>query len=56
MSEFKDKNDVWVFKDGQLKMLFTDLYSIKDSVKKLYPQDSKGKKPPLSLKPVFKIV
>ena len=44
MPEFKDKNDVWVFKDGQLKMRYTDLYSIKDSVAKLYPKDSKGKK------------
>jgi hypothetical protein len=44
MPEFKDKNDVWLFKDGQLKMMYTDLYNIKDSVEKLYPEDSKGKK------------
>ena len=44
MPEFKDKNDVWVFKDGQLKMLFSDLYNIKDSVEKLYPKGSKDKK------------
>jgi hypothetical protein len=44
MPEFKDKNDVWVFKDGQLKMLYTDLYNIKDTVEKLYPEDSKGQK------------
>jgi hypothetical protein len=44
MPEFKDKNDVWVFKDGQMKMLFSDLYNIKDSVEKLYPKDSKAKK------------
>jgi hypothetical protein len=42
--EFKVKNDIWVFKEGQLKMMFTDLYSIKDSVKKLYPEGSTGKK------------
>jgi hypothetical protein len=44
MPEFKDKNDVWVFKDGPLKMYFTDLYSIIDSVAKLYPEGSKAKK------------
>jgi hypothetical protein len=44
MPEFKDKNDVWVFKDGPLKMYFNDLYSIIDSVAKLYPEGSKAKK------------
>lgn len=44
MPKFKVNNDIWVFKEGQLKMLFTDLYSIKDSVKKLYPEGSTGKK------------
>jgi hypothetical protein len=44
MPEFKDKNDVWVFKEGQMKMLFSDLYNIKDSVAKLYPKGYKDKK------------
>ena len=44
MPEFKDKNDVWVFKDGQMKVLFSDLYNIKDSVEKFYPKGSKDKK------------
>ena len=44
MPEFKQKNDIWLFRDGQLKIMYSDLYSIKDSVKKLYPPDSKGKK------------
>ena len=42
--EFKDKNDIWLFRDGKMKMLYTDLYQIKDSVEQLYPKDSKGKK------------
>jgi hypothetical protein len=44
MPEFKDKNDIWVFRDGQMKMLYTDLNNIKNSVEKLYPEGSKGKK------------
>ena len=38
------KNDIWKFKAGQMKILFSDLYNIKDSVKKLYPESSTGKK------------
>lgn len=44
MPEFKVKNDIWKFKAGQMKILFSDLYNIKDSVKKLYPESSTGKK------------
>ena len=42
--EFKDKNDIWVFRDGQMKMLYSDLQHIKDSVEKLHPKGCKGKK------------
>jgi hypothetical protein len=44
MPEFKEKNDIWLFRDGQLKIMYSDLYSIKDLVEKVYPADSKGKK------------
>jgi hypothetical protein len=44
MPEFKDKNDIWVFRGSQMKMLYTDLYNIKDSVEKICPKDSKGTK------------
>ena len=44
MPEFKDKNDIWVFRNGRLKILYSDLYTIKDSIEKFYPEDSKGKK------------
>ena len=44
MPEFKDKNDIWVFREGQVKMLYTDLEKIKDLGEKLYPKDSKGTK------------
>lgn len=42
--EFKDKNDIWLFKDGQMKILYSDLYHIKNSVEQLHPKGSKGKK------------
>ena len=42
MPEFEDKNDIWVFREGQMNLLYTDLYKLKDSVKKLYPKNSNG--------------
>ena len=44
MPEFKDKNDIWIFRHGQVEMLYTDLHKIKESAEKLYPKDSKGTK------------
>ena len=44
MPEFKDKNDIWLFRDGQMKMLYSDLQNIKNSVEQLHPKDSKAKK------------
>ena len=44
MPEFKDKNDIWVFREGQMKILYSDLYSIKDVAEKLHPKESKDKK------------
>lgn len=44
MPDFKYKNDVWVFREGQVKIQYTDLYKVKDSVRVLYPKDSIGSK------------
>ena len=44
MPEFKDKNDIWLFKDGQMKMLYTELHNIKNSVEQFHPKGFKGKK------------
>ena len=44
MPEFEDNNDIWVFREGQVKILYSDLYKVKDSVKELYPADSNGSK------------
>ena len=51
--EFKDKDDVWLFREGPLKILFSDLYSVKALVEKRYPDSSKGMKRPSSRKRVF---
>jgi hypothetical protein len=42
--EFKDKNDIWVFRDGQLIILYSDLYYLKNSAEKFYPKVSKAQK------------
>lgn len=42
--DFQEKNDIWLFREGHLKMMYGDLYNIKEMVAKLYPPDSKGKK------------
>jgi hypothetical protein len=44
MAEFKDKNDIWFFKDDHLRIMYSDLYSIRDMAKRLYPEEAKGKK------------
>ena len=44
MPEFKSKNDIWVFRKGQMEFSFTDLNKIKDLAGKFYPMDSKGTK------------
>lgn len=42
--EFKDKNDIWVFREGRMNILYDDLYTIKDTVEKFHPEESKGTK------------
>jgi len=44
MPEFKNKNDIWLFRSGQIKMAYADLYSIKNLVKEICPKNSKGAK------------
>ena len=44
MPEFKDKSDIWVFRDGQLIILYSDLYDLKNAAEKFYPKVSEGKK------------
>ena len=44
MPEFKNKNDIWVFRSGQIKMSYADLYTIKNLVEEICPKNSKGTK------------
>jgi hypothetical protein len=44
MPEFKNKNDIWVFITGQIKMAYTDLYVIKNIVEEICPKNSKSAK------------
>ena len=44
MPEFKDKNDLWVFRSGKVKMMHADLDNIIEFAEKLYPSDSKATK------------
>jgi hypothetical protein len=44
MPEFKSKNDIWVFRKGQMEFSFTDLNKIKDLAGKFYPVNSNGTK------------
>ena len=44
MSEFKNKNDIWLFTSSQIKMAYADLYTIKDLVAEICPKNSKGTK------------
>ena len=53
MPEFKNKNDIWVFTSGQIKMAQTDLYKIKSLVKENYPKDFKETKTAIVVKNDF---
>jgi hypothetical protein len=44
MPEFLKKNDIWVFRVGKLQILYADLYKIKDTVERFFPQCAKDKK------------
>ena len=53
MSEFRNKNDIWEFRSDQIKMSYTDLYTIKDLVEKICPKNSKGNKTAIVVKNDF---
>ena len=44
MPDFDNKNDIWVFRSGQIKMAHTDLYAIKSLVEEICSKNSKGSK------------
>jgi len=44
MPEFKNRNDIWAFRSGQLKMSYADLYEMKNLTLKICPKNLKGTK------------
>ena len=40
-SGIPEKNGIWVFREGQEKFSYDDLYSLKDLIKENYPKDVK---------------
>jgi len=53
MPEFKNKNSIWAFASGQIKMAHTDLYRIKSLVKRNCPKDRKATKTAIVVKNDF---
>ena len=44
MPEFNDKDDIWVFRGGQMKTHYSDLYTIKGVAERLHLKESKVRK------------
>jgi hypothetical protein len=44
MPQFKDKDDIWVFRKGQMKIHYSDLNTLKGVAEKLHPEESNGRK------------
>jgi hypothetical protein len=40
MQEYPEKNDIWVFRDGPIRLYYDDLYNIRDFLKQNYHEDS----------------
>jgi hypothetical protein len=38
LPEFPEKNDIWVFHDGPVKLTYVDLYRLKDFIQENYPE------------------
>ena len=44
MEEYREKNDIWVFRDGPVMLLYDDLYKIKNIIKEHYLKNAKRNK------------
>jgi hypothetical protein len=44
LPEFSEKNDMWVFQEGPIKLTYVDLYKLKDFVREIYPKNVKRSK------------
>lgn len=38
--DFPEKNDIWIFHDGPVKLTYADLYRLKDFIKENYPENA----------------
>ena len=38
LPEFPEKNNIWVFNEGQIKLNYEDLYKLNDYIKEIYPE------------------
>ena len=44
LPEYQEKNDIWLFRDGNVSLDYSDLQKLKDFSKENIPQKAKGKK------------
>jgi hypothetical protein len=42
--DFPEKNDIWIFHDGPVKLTYVDLYRLKDFIKENYPENANRNK------------
>jgi hypothetical protein len=40
MPEYPDKNDIWVFHDGPIKLSYEAMYKLRDLIKEHYPENA----------------
>jgi hypothetical protein len=44
MPEFRDKNDIWVFREGKMDIAYSDLFKIREFVENNFPKGVKERK------------
>ena len=44
LAEFPEKNDIWLFNDGPVKLTYVDLYKLRDFIQENYPENAKRTK------------
>ena len=40
ISEYPDQNDIWVFHEGPINLVYDDLYKLRDFIKEYYPENA----------------
>jgi hypothetical protein len=44
LPEFSEKNDIWLFRESPIQLVYEDLYKLKDIIQKIYPENVKRNK------------